>query len=77
MRRNRFDRSKDDIVFDSINYCLMTAVLVIVLYPLVYILGASFSDPYKVASGEMWLYPVEFTLEGYQYLLKYSEIWVS
>ena len=27
MRRNRFDRSKDDIVFDSINYCLMTACL--------------------------------------------------
>lgn len=47
MRRNRFDRSKDDIVFDSINYCLMTAVLVIVLYPLVYILGVPSAIPIR------------------------------
>ncbi len=69
--------NKADLAFDSLNYILMFGVLVIVLYPLIYVVSASFSDPYKVSSGEMWLLPKGFTLEGYKRLFNYSEIWLS
>jgi putative aldouronate transport system permease protein len=70
-------KNKADLLFDSVNYILMFGVLIIVLYPLIYVISASFSDPYKVSSGEMWLLPKGFTLEGYKRLFNYNEIWLS
>lgn len=34
-----------DKVFDIVNYTLLTLIMVIVLYPVLYIVAASFSDP--------------------------------
>jgi putative aldouronate transport system permease protein len=36
---------------------------------------ASFSDPYAVSGGQVWLVPKGFTLAGYKELLKHNEIW--
>lgn len=47
------------------------------LYPLLFVLSASFSDPKAVAGGEMLLLPVRPSLEGYRYLLQYKEIWAG
>jgi putative aldouronate transport system permease protein len=54
-----------DRVFNVFNYAILAAFLVIVLYPLVYILSASFSSPSAVASGQVWLWPVEPSLIAY------------
>lgn len=69
------NNGKEEIIFDTVNYTLMFLVLVIVLYPLLYIVGASFSEPSRVAAGDMWLIPKGFTLEGYKRLFGYAEIW--
>lgn len=66
-----------DLLFDAVNIILATMVLVAILYPLIYITSASFSDPFKVAGGEMWLWPVAISLEGYERLFGYSEIWLG
>ena len=52
------------------NYLALTALLVLVLYPLIYILSASFSDPRAVTSGRVWLWPVEPTVAGYEAIFK-------
>ena len=49
--------------------------LLIVLYPLIYIISASISNPHLVNSGEMWLLPKGITFEGYRTLLGNSSIW--
>jgi putative aldouronate transport system permease protein len=49
--------------------------LLIVLYPLIYIVSASISNPHLVNSGEMWLLPKGITFEGYRTLLGNSSIW--
>jgi len=49
--------------------------LLIVLYPLYFVVIASFSDPSAVASGQIWIVPKGFTLDGYTELLKHNEIW--
>lgn len=46
-------RSGIDIVFDVINYTMIFIILVITLYPLLYALSASFSDPMAIVDGSL------------------------
>nr|WP_205821517.1 carbohydrate ABC transporter permease [Enterococcus casseliflavus] len=56
-------------------YVFLAISLLIVLYPLIYIISASISNPHLVNSGEMWLLPKGITFEGYRTLLGNSSIW--
>ena len=49
---------------------MLSLILVLVLYPLIYILSASFSDARAVTSGQVWLWPVQPTVAGYEALFK-------
>ena len=51
---------------DMILVAICAVVLVIVAYPLYYVLVASFSDPYQVYAGKTFLLPSGFTLDGYK-----------
>lgn len=67
--------TKADRVFMIFTYIFVFLSVAIVLYPLIYIISASFSDPLTVNSGSMWLYPKGFTLEGYKTILENNSIW--
>lgn len=70
----RIKQSKGDMIFNIINNIFLTFILLLVAYPLIYILSASFSDPLAVSSGKVWLWPVDFTLRGYEVVLKHPDI---
>ena len=70
-------RRRGDIVFEFIVYTLLLLVFIITLYPMVFTLSASISDPGAVSSGKMLLFPVDVTLDGYKYILQYKEIWTG
>ncbi|NOU70261.1 ABC transporter permease subunit [Paenibacillus sp. LMG 31458] len=55
-------------------YVILSLLLVIVLYPLIYIFSSSFSSPSAVTSGRVWLWPVEFSLKGYATLIENPKI---
>lgn len=57
-----FSEKTSDIVLVAI--CVI--VLLIVAYPLYYVLVASVSNPYDVYAGKTFLLPSQFTLEGYK-----------
>jgi len=57
--------SLGDRIFNIINLFLLTAILVVILYPLLFVLAASVSDPIYVNTGRMWLIPRGLTVEGY------------
>ncbi len=59
-----------DRVFNTANYVILTIFLIIILYPLLYILSSSISDPGAVTSGEVWLWPVDPTLIAYQRIFR-------
>ncbi|MEK3733048.1 MULTISPECIES: carbohydrate ABC transporter permease [Paenibacillus] len=69
--------SRGDRWFLLFNYMYLLFALVIVLYPLVYIISASISDPRYVSSGEMWLLPKGITFEGYARVFENSKIWTG
>ncbi len=58
--------SASDRHFRSFCYVFITILLLFVMYPLLYVLSASVSDPAMVASGKVILLPKGFTLEGYR-----------
>jgi multiple sugar transport system permease protein/putative aldouronate transport system permease protein len=70
MRGSAIKDTRGDRIFMVFNYLVLTALLVTILYPLIYILSASFSDPRAVTSGRVWLLPVEPTLAGYAAIFK-------
>lgn len=70
-------KTKGDVVFDIINYSLLTICMLLILYPLYFVLIASFSDPNLIYSGEIWLFPKGLTLDGYERIFADSTIWIG
>lgn len=66
-----------DRIFMVIVYGICIFMFVIVLYPLLYILSASISDPQYVNTGKMWLLPKGITFEGYRAVFKNNEIFIG
>src|SRR5699024_5440405 len=66
--------SREDKLFMIIVYSFLITVLFVILYPLVYILSASFSSPSAVAAGKIWLFPVDFSLEGFKAVFSQSTV---
>jgi putative aldouronate transport system permease protein len=63
-----------DRIFLTIVYVFLFVILLVVLYPLVFVVSSSFSSPLAVSSGRVWLWPVDFSLRGYQVTLGNPQI---
>ncbi|MBO4470322.1 MAG: carbohydrate ABC transporter permease [Clostridia bacterium] len=59
------------------NYVILTICLLIVAYPLYFIVIASISDPVDVNAGKVFLYPVKVTLDGYRRILEYDSFFTG
>ena len=66
--------TRGDKVFNIVNLILVTLCVLLVLYPLYFILIASFSNPNLVAAGKVWFYPREMTLDAYRTVFKNKDI---
>lgn len=67
-------KSSSDRVFDIFNVALMCLIILIVAYPLYYVLIASISDPYEVYAGKTFFLPSKITFEGYARVFQESSI---
>lgn len=67
----------EDKIFYVFSYLLVTVVFLIVLYPFIYVLAASFSDGQAISSGKVLLLPVEFTVNGYKVVFNNSDVLMS
>lgn len=66
-----------DRAFYTITFILLLALLVVIIYPLWFVLMASFSDAKFVNNGTILLYPRGFTTLGYERTLQDSKIWMG
>ncbi|MEC0266081.1 carbohydrate ABC transporter permease [Paenibacillus anseongense] len=66
--------SQGDRLFLLCIYIFLIAVLIVVLFPLIFIVSSSFSSPQAVVSGKVWLLPVDVTLEGYKAVFRNPQI---
>jgi putative aldouronate transport system permease protein len=73
--QTKIPRSHADKIFDMCNYTILTVILLIVLYPLYFVVISSVSEPTAVNSGSVSLWLKGFTLEGYRMILKNHLVW--
>lgn len=69
LQKKKEKTSKGDRTFNIFSYIILTLVLIIVAYPLYFVIVASFSDPIQVGTGQVWFLPKGFTLEGFKRVL--------
>jgi putative aldouronate transport system permease protein len=70
-------RSLGEIIFDVFNCILLGLFGLSVIYPLFYCLSASFSGYDAFINGDVVLFPKNFTLSAYEYILSDTDIWLS
>ena len=73
MRKKKKGVRAGDIAFNAFLYAFAGITLLIVLYPLYFILIASFSDPTLVTNGEVLLWPKGLNVDGYTELGKRAD----
>lgn len=66
--------STGDKIFDTFNYIILFIIMALVLYPLIFVLSASVSDPIEVVTGRVVLWPRGFTLDSYGRVFSNSTI---
>lgn len=62
-------------IFDFFVYGVAILLILLIIYPLWFVIIASFSDPADVGNGNVWLWPNEWRLDGYIRLFEQSLFW--
>ena len=66
-----------DRIFMIVVYGIAILITIAVIYPVWFVLIASFSDSSDVANGNVWLWPRSWHLDAYRELFKQQSIWRS
>lgn len=74
MKSKKFSQ---DSVVNILFYVIAVIMILAVIYPLWFVIIASFSNPADVASGKVWLWPKAVDVRGYQKLFEQRQIWMS
>ncbi len=74
MKKNRKKTGSSDFLFYCITGMIITFFFLIVLYPVIFVIAASFSSGDAVTAGKVFLWPVDFSLDGYQTVFHNSQV---
>ncbi|MEI3606198.1 carbohydrate ABC transporter permease [Pseudogracilibacillus sp. SE30717A] len=69
--------SLSDEAFGRINFIFVLMITLIIVYPLIFVISASISDPHAVNTGKVWLWPVDITFDGFIRVFNNKAIWVG
>lgn len=64
----------EDKILYGVSYTLVALFVLVVLYPLIFVVAASFSSGIAVSTGQVLLWPVDFSLEGYKAVFSHRRI---
>ena len=65
---------RGDRAFNIVLGGLTAVSVVVILYPLIFVLVASISDPMEIFQGNVWLWPKGFNLEAYKQVFRNGDI---
>lgn len=68
--------TQDKILYGII-YAILALWLIVVCYPLIFVLSCSFSSGEAITSGRVLLFPVQPSLDGYEIILNYKQVWTG
>lgn len=67
----------NDRLFYALVYIIAAVAFVITLWPFLYIIAVSFSSSQAVYQGEVFLWPVNPTLQGYKQVMGQNGLWTA
>ena len=70
-------KSREDWVFDIMIYTIAAALILVTLYPMYFIVIASFSNPTLVSNGQIMFLPRGITFKAYRELASYPKLWAG
>lgn len=70
-------QSASDKLLDLIIWTLVVFAVVVTAYPFLYVVSVAFSDGAAVARGDVFLFPVGFSLETFKMVMQYDQLWVA
>lgn len=73
-RHNKLRTSTEDKLLYYIINSILFLTIVVIAYPLIFIVSASFSSPAAVSSGRIVLLPVEFGIQGYKAVFSHKHV---
>ena len=77
MKRYRSELSIEDVILDITVYVGVIFAFVVTLYPFIYVLSMSISDPGAVLRREVFLWPKGLSLQAYRTVFNDESIWRS
>lgn len=72
--QKRIKNPVSDKMFYGVSYLILFVFILTILYPLVYVVSASFSSGIAVSTGQVVLWPVDFSIEGYKAVFSHKNI---
>lgn len=75
--KRRVKYSNSDKIYYIIVFTILIVLMLIILYPLIYIVSASFSSAKAVTAGKVFLFPVDFSLDGYKAVFEYKPVYTG
>ncbi len=67
-------RSAGEKTFDFFNVAFMVVLSILTIYPFWYILVLSLNNGPNAAEGPIWFFPRMFTLDNYNFVLRYPDL---
>lgn len=74
---NKIQGSRADRIYTGFVYTFFCLFLLIIIYPLIFVVSSSFSSGAAVSGGRVFLWPVDFSLMGYELVFKHKAIWLG
>ena len=65
-KKHKVSKGFSDRTSDIVLVIMCLAIMLVIAYPLYYVLVASVSNPYEVYAGKTFLFPSDFNLDGYK-----------
>lgn len=69
--------SLSDRIFGWSNVILLSLLVLVIVFPVYFVIIASFSEPRAVGTGQVFLWPVGFSLDSYKYVFTEGRVWVG
>ena len=66
-----------DKLLDILVWTIVAFAVIVTAYPFLYVVSVAFSDGAAVARGDVYLFPVGFSLETFKMVMNYDQLWVA
>ena len=77
LAKKKIKESTGDTILNVVTAIILIAVIIIVGYPVLYVISCSFSSSSALEAGRVVLWPVDFTMQAYDFVMQYKQVWVG